>query len=129
MIIPIAITPERRQCALCESARACRLRYNPSAREVVRSNIKRGEIVAVGATQARFLETLRLEAARRRLEETSQGLDQNDVGTRIWLGGSHAPLICSSSWNAARRLPTPERSRAIRLTANRSDRSIDSGRQ
>jgi transcriptional regulator GlxA family with amidase domain len=39
-------------------------------------NFARAFVVAVGTTPARFLETLRLEAARRRLEETSRGLDQ-----------------------------------------------------
>ncbi|MGA8594893.1 MAG: GlxA family transcriptional regulator [Bryobacteraceae bacterium] len=36
----------------------------------------RSFVTAVGATPARFLETLRLEAARRRLEETSRNMDQ-----------------------------------------------------
>ena len=39
-------------------------------------NFARSFVAAVGTTPARFLETLRLEAARRRLEETSRGLDQ-----------------------------------------------------
>ncbi|KAA6465120.1 helix-turn-helix domain-containing protein [Acidobacteria bacterium AB60] len=39
-------------------------------------NFARTFVAALGVTPARFLETLRLEAARRRLEETTQGLDQ-----------------------------------------------------
>jgi len=39
-------------------------------------NFARSFVAAVGATPARFLETLRLEAARRRLEETNRSLDQ-----------------------------------------------------
>lgn len=39
-------------------------------------NFARSFVAAVGTTPARFLETLRLEAARRRLEETHQGMDQ-----------------------------------------------------
>lgn len=39
-------------------------------------NFARVFVEAVGTTPARFLETLRLEAARRRLEETNRGLDQ-----------------------------------------------------
>jgi transcriptional regulator GlxA family with amidase domain len=39
-------------------------------------NFARSFVAAVGTTPARFVETLRLEAARRRLEETSRSLDQ-----------------------------------------------------
>jgi len=39
-------------------------------------NFARSFVAAVGATPARYLETLRLEAVRRRLEETSRSLDQ-----------------------------------------------------
>jgi transcriptional regulator GlxA family with amidase domain len=39
-------------------------------------NFARSFVAAVGATPARFVETLRLEAARRRLEETSRSQDQ-----------------------------------------------------
>jgi transcriptional regulator GlxA family with amidase domain len=39
-------------------------------------NFARSFVAIAGATPARFLETLRLEAARRRLEETSRSLDQ-----------------------------------------------------
>ena len=39
-------------------------------------NFARSFVTAVGATPARFLETLRLEAARRRLEETGRSMDQ-----------------------------------------------------
>ena len=39
-------------------------------------NFARSFVGAVGATPARFLETLRLEAARRRLEETSCSMDE-----------------------------------------------------
>jgi transcriptional regulator GlxA family with amidase domain len=39
-------------------------------------NFARSFVAAAGATPARFLETLRLEAARRRLEETSRSMDQ-----------------------------------------------------
>ena len=39
-------------------------------------NFARSFAAAVGTTPARFLETLRLETARRRLEETSRSLDQ-----------------------------------------------------
>ena len=39
-------------------------------------NFARSFVTAVGTTPARFVETLRLEAARRRLEETSRSLDQ-----------------------------------------------------
>ena len=39
-------------------------------------NFARAFVAAVGTTPARFLETLRLEAARRRLEETNRGADQ-----------------------------------------------------
>ena len=39
-------------------------------------NFARSFVAAVGTTPARFLETLRLEAARRRLEETDASMDQ-----------------------------------------------------
>lgn len=39
-------------------------------------NFARSFVATVGTTPARFLETLRLEAARRRLEETGRNLDQ-----------------------------------------------------
>lgn len=39
-------------------------------------NFARSFVAAVGTTPARFLETLRLEAARRRLEETDAGMDE-----------------------------------------------------
>ena len=39
-------------------------------------NFARSFVTGVGATPARFLETLRLEAARRRLEETGRSMDQ-----------------------------------------------------
>jgi transcriptional regulator GlxA family with amidase domain len=39
-------------------------------------NFARSFVAAVGTTPARFLETLRLEVARRRLEETDAGMDQ-----------------------------------------------------
>jgi transcriptional regulator GlxA family with amidase domain len=39
-------------------------------------NFARAFVAAVGVTPARFLETLRLEAARRRLEETDRNIDQ-----------------------------------------------------
>lgn len=39
-------------------------------------NFARSFVAAVGTTPARFLETLRLEAARRRLEETDRGVDR-----------------------------------------------------
>jgi transcriptional regulator GlxA family with amidase domain len=39
-------------------------------------NFARSFVTAVGTTPARFLETLRLEAARRRLEETGRSMDQ-----------------------------------------------------
>jgi transcriptional regulator GlxA family with amidase domain len=39
-------------------------------------NFARSFVAVVGSTPARFLETLRLEAARRRLEETGRSMDQ-----------------------------------------------------
>lgn len=39
-------------------------------------NFARAFVAAVGTTPARFLETLRVEAARRRLEETGRSMDQ-----------------------------------------------------
>jgi transcriptional regulator GlxA family with amidase domain len=39
-------------------------------------NFARSFVATVGTTPARFLETLRLEAARRRLEETGRSMDQ-----------------------------------------------------
>jgi transcriptional regulator GlxA family with amidase domain len=39
-------------------------------------NFARSFVATVGTTPARFLETLRLEAARRRLEETDGSMDQ-----------------------------------------------------
>ena len=39
-------------------------------------NFARSFVAAVDTTPARFLETLRLEAARRRLEETGRSMDQ-----------------------------------------------------
>ena len=39
-------------------------------------NFARSFVAAAGTTPARFLETLRLEAARRRLEETARSMDQ-----------------------------------------------------
>lgn len=49
-------------------------------------NFARSFQATVGVTPARFLETLRLEAARRRLEETTQGLDQ--IASRCGFGSA-----------------------------------------
>jgi transcriptional regulator GlxA family with amidase domain len=49
-------------------------------------NFARSFVAVVDTTPARFLETLRLEAARRRLEETARSMDQ--IATECGFGSS-----------------------------------------
>jgi transcriptional regulator GlxA family with amidase domain len=55
-------------------------------------NFARSFVAAIGTTPARFLETLRLEAARRRLEETVRSMDQ--IAAKCGFGSAEVMRRC-----------------------------------